>query len=177
MTENCGIKNFFYCLFIFERERKTETECEWRRSRERGRQRIWSRLHTLSCQHRARCRARTHKPLDHDLSWSWMLNRLSHPSAPDCGIKKKVYLFILRKRDKRACTSMGRGREREYQAHPMLSAQSPTWSLISHEIMTWAEIKSLTRNWLSHLGTPENCGILHPSYLTLLTYSPCSAMD
>ena len=33
-------------------------------------------------QQRAQCRAWTHKPWDHDLSWSGTLNRLSHPSAP-----------------------------------------------------------------------------------------------
>ena len=36
----------------------------------------------LSCQQRARCRAWTHKPWDHDLSWSWTFNQLSHPGAP-----------------------------------------------------------------------------------------------
>ena len=50
--------------------------------RERGRHRIWSRLQALSCQHRAWCGARTHKPWDHDLSRSWTLNQLSHPGAP-----------------------------------------------------------------------------------------------
>ena len=36
--------------------------------RERGRHRIWSRLQTLSCQHRAGCGAWTHEPQYHDLS-------------------------------------------------------------------------------------------------------------
>ena len=48
---------------------------------ERGRHRIWNRLQALSCQHRAWCGARTHGPRDHDLSWSRMLNWLSHPGA------------------------------------------------------------------------------------------------
>ena len=50
--------------------------------RERGRHRITSRLQVPSCQHRARCRARTHGTRDHDLSRSRSLNRLSHPGAP-----------------------------------------------------------------------------------------------
>ena len=60
-----------------------DTERAWagEGQRERGRHRIWSRLQAVSCQHRAWCRARTHKPWVHDLSWSWTLNRLSHPSA------------------------------------------------------------------------------------------------
>ena len=32
---------------------------------------------------RAGCGAQTHKLRDHDLSQSWMLNRLSHPGAPN----------------------------------------------------------------------------------------------
>ena len=42
--------------------------------RERGRQRIWSRLQAPSCQHRAWRRARTHELKDHDLSQSHTLN-------------------------------------------------------------------------------------------------------
>ena len=49
---------------------------------ERGRHRIWNRLQALSGQHRARRRAWTHRPQDHDLSRSRTLNRLRHPGAP-----------------------------------------------------------------------------------------------
>ena len=77
---------FYFLMFIFERERERErereAECEWGRDRERGRHRIRSRLQALSCQHRARRGAQTHKWGDHDLSRSWILNRLSHPGAP-----------------------------------------------------------------------------------------------
>ena len=52
------------------------------RGRERGRHRIWIRLQAPSCQHRARRRAWTHRPRNHDPSWSWTLNRLCHPGAP-----------------------------------------------------------------------------------------------
>ena len=50
--------------------------------REGERHRIQSRLQALSCQHRARCGARTHRLWDHDLSQSRTPNRLSHPGAP-----------------------------------------------------------------------------------------------
>uniref|UniRef100_A0ABI7WN04 NPR3 like, GATOR1 complex subunit n=1 Tax=Felis catus TaxID=9685 RepID=A0ABI7WN04_FELCA len=59
-----------------ERDRQ---ECEQERARERGRHRIRSRLQALSCHHRVQHGARTHKPGNHDLSQSQMLNPLSHP--------------------------------------------------------------------------------------------------
>ena len=73
----------FFLMFIFEREK------EWERDRvqagegqrENGRHRIWNRLQALSCQHRAQGGAWIHEPRDHDLSWSQMLNWLSHPGA------------------------------------------------------------------------------------------------
>ena len=71
---------FLMCIYFWERAHKRE--CERGRGRERGRHRIGSRLQALSCQHRARCRAHTHKPWDHDLSRSQMLNWLSHPGTP-----------------------------------------------------------------------------------------------
>ena len=78
----CFVLFLSFLMFIFERERETETEHKQGRGRERGRHRIWSRLQALSCQHRAPHRARTHKLQDHDLSWSWMPNQLSHPGTP-----------------------------------------------------------------------------------------------
>ena len=51
------------------------------RGRDRGRHRIRSSLQALSCQHRARRGARTHRPRDHDPTRSWPLNRQSHPGA------------------------------------------------------------------------------------------------
>ena len=65
-------------MFIFEKERESRRGAE----RERGRHRIRSRLQVLSCQHRAQHRAWTHQPWDHDLSWSWTLNQLSHSGTP-----------------------------------------------------------------------------------------------
>ena len=67
-------------MFIYFWE--TERDRAWAgEGRERERHRIQSRLQALSCQHRAWCRARTHEPWDHDLSWSRMLNQLSHPPS------------------------------------------------------------------------------------------------
>ena len=66
--------------------RQREIEHEWGRVRERGRHSIRNRLQALSCQHRARRGARTHRPRDHDPSRSRPLNRLSHPGAPTCCI-------------------------------------------------------------------------------------------
>ena len=58
-----------------------ETEWKRERGRERGRY-SRSRLQALSHQYRAQCGAWTHKPWDHDLSWSWTLNWLSHSDTP-----------------------------------------------------------------------------------------------
>ena len=46
-----------------------------------------------------------------------------------------------------------RERDRESQAGFALSEQSLMLEPRNHEIMTWAEIKSQTLNWLSHAGT------------------------
>ena len=76
---------FFFIIFnvhLFLAERKRETEHKQGRSRERGRQRIWSRLQAPSCQHRVQRGARTHKWWDHGLSRSRTLNWLSQPGAP-----------------------------------------------------------------------------------------------
>ena len=84
-------------MFICVWERERQTECEQGRGRERGRHRIQSRLQPLSCQHRARRRAWTHEPWDHDLSWSQTLNQLSHPGAPksDYFNKRKEQMFTM----------------------------------------------------------------------------------
>ena len=79
VTSSLFLKNFLN-VYLFLRQR--ETKHERGRVRERGRHRIRSRLQALSCQHRARCRARTHGPWNHDLSQSQTLNQLNHPGAP-----------------------------------------------------------------------------------------------
>ena len=84
-----AVDGFFYCffiliswknflMFIFERD----TECKQGKDRERGRHWIRSRLQALSCQHRAGCRAWTHRSWDHGLSRSRTFNRLSHSGTP-----------------------------------------------------------------------------------------------
>ena len=66
-------------IYFWERERESVSGGEV----ERGRHRIWCRLQALSCQHIAWCGTRTHRPPDHDLSRSQMLNWLSHPGTPE----------------------------------------------------------------------------------------------
>ena len=66
----------------------------WGEGRERWRHRIQSRLQVLSCQRRAWCQARTHEPCDHDLSWSWMVNRLSHPGTPTMKLSDNFSTFL-----------------------------------------------------------------------------------
>ena len=64
------------CLFL----RKSKREMVQGRGRERaGTGDLEQALHW---QQQARCDARTHKPWDHDLSRSWRLTQLSHPSTP-----------------------------------------------------------------------------------------------
>ena len=69
--------------------RQREREHEQGRVRERGRHGIWNRLQALSCQHRARRGAWTHRPRDHDLSRSRTPNRLSHPGTPGTICKRR----------------------------------------------------------------------------------------
>ena len=68
-------------VYLFLREGRSKTERDWGRGRERGRHRIRSSFQALTCQHRARHGAWTHKSRNHDLSQSQMLNRLSHPGT------------------------------------------------------------------------------------------------
>ena len=75
-------KSFLNVYFLRERDRVQAEEGQ--RDRE-----IQTLKQALSCQHRARCRAWSRGPRDRDLSWSWLLNRLSHPGAPS------VWLLIL----------------------------------------------------------------------------------
>lgn len=77
-------------MFIFERERERERQSmSWGGAEKE--QRIWSRLQALSCQHRARCGARTHEPQYHDLSWSLTLYRQSHPGAPSFPVSENTF--------------------------------------------------------------------------------------
>ena len=71
------LKRYFLMFIFWERGR-----LQAGKGRERGRDRIGSRLQALSCQHRASHGAWTHEPWDQDLSRSWRLNWLSHPGTP-----------------------------------------------------------------------------------------------
>ena len=90
ITNQKNSLHIFFNVYFWDRE----TEHEWGRGREGGRRRIWSRFQALSCQHRARCGAQTHKPWDHDLSRCRMFNRLSHPGAPPSFFKCLLHIFI-----------------------------------------------------------------------------------
>ena len=133
---------FNVCLFIYLFIlRQRETEHEQGRDRERGKHRIKSRLQALSCQHRAWCRARTHKLWDCDLSQSWTLNQLSHPRAPLMFI-----LFILSERERESKHEGGgveRGKERiPSRLHTFSTESEVGLEPMNCEIMTWAQIKS-----------------------------------
>ena len=72
----------FFLMFIYFWDRERQSVSGGGAERERHTHRIRSRLQARSCQHRAWRGAQTHGPRDHDLSWSWTLNQLSHPGAP-----------------------------------------------------------------------------------------------
>ena len=83
-----------FLMFIFERERERERQSmSGGRGRERGKQRIWGRLQTRSCQHRAWCEAWTEEPWDHDLSWSWCLTdwATQAPLIWGCWFENELY--------------------------------------------------------------------------------------
>ena len=71
---------FLILIYFWERERERQSVS--RGGAETEGHRIQSRLQALSCQHKARHGAQTHKLWDHDLSSSRTLNQLSHPGAP-----------------------------------------------------------------------------------------------
>ena len=65
----------FKCLFIF-------WETIWGREGQIERE-TGDLKHVLCWQETARCGAQPHKQQDHDLSPSWMFNRLHHPGTPE----------------------------------------------------------------------------------------------
>ena len=86
--------------------------------------------------------------------------------AAGMGTQKEcaLYLFILRERESTHTCKQGRGRERregerESQAGPMLSAQSPMRGSIPETVRSWPESKSRVRclNRLSRPGAPRTC--------------------
>ena len=104
---NCKIRtqyqifktNFFKVyLSLRERERERESEHAHMHASGGGAERegdiIWRRLQALSCQHRAKCGAQTHKLWDHALSLSGTLNQLSYPGAPQI-FKYCIYFLCV----------------------------------------------------------------------------------
>ena len=84
--------NFFLNIYLFLRDRKRQSASREGAEREgdtesKADSRLWA-----SCQHRARCGARTYKPWDHDLRRSRTLNQLSHTGAP------LLILFVTKRR-------------------------------------------------------------------------------
>ena len=95
------------------------------RGRERDGDRTWNRLQALSCQHRAPGRAWTQEPRDHDLSRSWMLNRLSHPGAPrESFVKTKATRKLTYKRANLQMFWLGEGVARNAHTSAFLFPQA-----------------------------------------------------
>ena len=151
------------------RDWETETECEQGRDREGQRHRIWSRIHTLSCQHRAPCGARTHKVWYHDLSQSRMLNWLSHWGTPcpffilsrwqtlmiHCCYCYCCLMFIYFERER--VSESGEGAKRKEERIPgRLHTVSTEPDDPTNREMTWAKIKSRMLNPLSHTQVPQD---------------------
>ena len=65
----------------------------------------------------------------------------------------KVYLFILKKRERKQGMEQRERRENSTESDVGLD-------LTNSGIMTWTEIKSQTLTWLSHSGTPQIIYIL-----------------
>ena len=87
--KSCFLKRLFN-VYFWEREREN-TSREGQREREGNTElKASSGLQAPPCQHKARHRAQTHKLWDHDLSWSRMLNWLSHPGA----LEMKLFLVF-----------------------------------------------------------------------------------
>ena len=85
------ISLFLSSFIYFERER--ESMCKWGRGKERGRERIPSRLHTTSAEPDAGLQLT--ERWDHDLSQSQMLNQWSHPGAPLLSISRQPKPIFL----------------------------------------------------------------------------------
>ena len=139
-------------MFIYFWERERKTEHEQGRGRERRRHRIWSRLQALSCQPRARCRARTHKLWDPELSWGQTLNWLSQIGVP-------IFFFNLYFWERERKTEHEQGRSTERERDRMWS-RLRFWAVSTEpdaglkltdcEIMTWAKVRHST-DWATQV--------------------------
>ena len=139
----CNDFFFIFLTFIYfwDRERQSMNGG----GSKRGRHRIWNRLQALSCQHRVQRGARTHRPRDHDLSWSRMLNRPSHPGAR---------LLILRETEKARMGDGQKERERENPKQAPHCQCRARQGAQTHELWDHDLRQSWTLNQLSHPGAP-----------------------
>ena len=135
-------KKIFFNVYFWEGERAcTRTVGKG----QRGRHRIWSRLRSPSCQHRAQCGAWTHEPGDHDLSQSRTLDQLSHPGTPETLFFLNFFLTFIYfwDRERQSINEGGAEREgdTESEAGSRLWAISPEpdagLELTDREIVTW----------------------------------------
>ena len=84
--------SLFFLIYFWERER--EGTSEWGAETEGERENTSQAL--VNAEPKAglqftQFRTRTHEPQDHDLSQSWILNRLSNPGAPKIPISYQTY--------------------------------------------------------------------------------------
>ena len=161
-----------FLFYFWERD----THSESRGGAERDGDRIRSRLQALSCQHRARCGAQTHRLQDHDLSQSWTLNRLSHPGAPSfqeilsllwlislsiipsssihIAANGMISFFIFGEGDSMSPGGAERERHTESEAGSRLwivsTGSNMGLKLTDCKIMTWAKVRCLT-NWATRV--------------------------
>ena len=136
-------KKFLTFIYFWETERQSVRGGG--AERERGRHRIWSRLQALSCQQRAQCRARTHRPRDHHLSQSRTLNWATQ--APLFNFFLTFIYFWERERAPAGEEQRARETQNEKQAPDSKlwtpsSEQSPTWSLNPRITRSIPELKS-----------------------------------
>ena len=112
-----SLKKFFN-VYLFLRAQERDRVQMGKEQRKRGIHRIGSRLQVLSCQHGARCGARTHEPWDHDLSRSRTLSLTDWATQAPHYFFKCLFIYFERK-----CVHKwgGGGAEREPLAGSTLS--------------------------------------------------------
>ena len=144
-------------IHYWERERNWAWTGEGQRE---GKTQIWSRLQALSCQHRARRGAQTHKSWDHDLSQSGTLKWLSYQVAPPPTVS---FLRARQGRSQWHDTHSFRTTKEELGVSmwlfpgpqsPCVLPQSP-WLLLgppSSQVMEATSLPSTLGSWLGHQG-------------------------
>ena len=126
--------------------------------REKGRHRIQSRLQALSCQHRARHGAPTHRPWDHDLSRSLRLTQLSHPGAPIFShnlahFKQVPPMILVQVVFSWSVNSSGKNTDASRIQKPLVgSSNSPldTWVCIGMTCRAWTQMAGSSAWRINH---------------------------